>query len=245
MAKIIIILVAVVVLAGGLISARMRWLNHVASLKNQVLLAEANPPERVDLAEVQSLPSPVKRYFEHVLKDGQPIIAKASLSQRGGFKTSPEAKAWSKMTADQVFATAPKGFVWDSSIALLPGLSINVCDSYIDGQGAMKGKVAALVSVIDVGGEAKLSQGALQRYLAEAVWFPTALLPSQGVVWEEVSPNVARATITDEGLSVSLDFEFNAEGEAIAVFSPARYREVQGVYEPTPVARNLLQLPGI
>ena len=44
----------------------------------------------------------------------------------------------------------------------------------------------------------------------------------------------ARATITDSAITTALEFEFNRKGEIIAVYTPARYREVSGEYLPTP-----------
>ena len=74
----------------------------------------------------------------------------------------------------------------------------------------------------------------LQRYLAEAVWFPTALLPSEGVSWSEIDDGTAMATLKDSGTTVSLECRFNKVGEITGVFTPGRYREVDGRYELTP-----------
>ena len=76
--------------------------------------------------------------------------------------------------------------------------------------------------------------GALQRYLAEAVWFPTSLLPSQGVSWSPIDERRAKATLEDSGITVSLEFEFNDKGEVIGVYTSGRYREVNGTFELTP-----------
>jgi hypothetical protein len=189
---------------------------------------------KVNLDEVEDLPLPVKRYFHHVLKNGQPMITKVFLSQHGGFRAKPDMTEWSEMNAVQYFSSKPRAFVWDAQISLVPAISILVCDSYINGKGGMKGKLLSLFPLIDAHDDNKLDQGALQRYLAEAVWFPTSLLPSQGVVWEEIDSSKAKATIMDAGISISLEFEFNERGEVISVYSPGRYREVNGTYEPTP-----------
>ncbi len=98
----------------------------------------------------------------------------------------------------------------------------------------MRVKLISLLPLVDAESADELNEGALQRYLAEAVWFPTALLPSQGVIWRELASNQATASITDAGITVSLQFEFNARGEISSVYSPARYREVSGEYVPTP-----------
>jgi hypothetical protein len=62
-------------------------------------------------------------------------------------------------------------------------MKVRVRDTYVTGQGSMQGKILSLVPVFDERGQAELNTGALQRYLAEAVWCPTALLPGEGVKW--------------------------------------------------------------
>ena len=98
----------------------------------------------------------------------------------------------------------------------------------------MRGKLLSIVTVINEYGKSELNEGALQRYLAEAVWFPTAFLPSQGVEWSEIDDYIARATITDSNTKISLDFHFNEAGEITDVYTHGRYREVNGKYELTP-----------
>src|SRR5207249_11032068 len=83
-------------------------------------------------------------------------------------------------------STDPPGFVWDAAIRVAPFLSVRVRDAYIRGAGSMQGRLAAVVTVVDQRDRPELNAGALQRYLAEAVWFPTALLPGQGVAWQAV-----------------------------------------------------------
>jgi hypothetical protein len=50
------------------------------------------------------------------------------------------------------------------------------------------------------------------RFFAEAAWYPTALLPSQGVRWAAVDDRSANATIVDGPLTLTLLFRFNAAG---------------------------------
>jgi hypothetical protein len=63
------------------------------------------------------------------------------------------------------------------------------------------------------------------RFFAEATWYPTALLPSQGVRWEAVDDTSARATLTDGATTVSLVFQFNDEGAIATIRAEARYRD--------------------
>lgn len=79
-----------------------------------------------------------------------------------------------------------------------------------------------------------MAEGELMRFLAEAAWYPTVLLPSQGVQWQAVDDRAALATLTDGGLSVTLRFAFNESGLIETVQAEARGRIVNGEIAPTP-----------
>lgn len=215
-------------------SARAAWARYTAE-KFQLLRSPAsNPDATVNLDEVDALPALLKKYFQLVLQDGAPIIRHASLTQTGGFRVRPDMQGWSSMRARQVFACQPKGFVWNAVITIFGGLPVHVCDSYIAGHGSMRGKLLALFTIIDAQHQRELDEAALQRFLAEAVWFPSALLPSQGVRWKALDEHHAEATISDGTITTSLQFEFNSDGEIVSVYAPARFREVAGKFITTP-----------
>ena len=56
---------------------------------------------------------------------------------------------------------------------------VRVHDAYVAGDGLLHGAVLGLVSVVAVDNTTELARGELIRFFAEAVWYPTALLPSQ------------------------------------------------------------------
>ncbi len=226
----IIAAVAAVLLLWG----RAGWHRYISNLVTEVKTAAPTKVGHVNFDELDELPSPVQKYFRLVLKDGAPIINRTSLVQKGGFRPKPELKEWSTMEATQQFSSSPRAFVWNANIAMLPGVSIEVCDLYKDGKGSMRGKILSLFTLIDAKEQKELNEGALQRYLAEAVWFPTALLPSQGVSWSAIDEQRAKATVTDGNTTTSLEFTFNDSGEIVSAYTPERYREVSGTYEPTP-----------
>lgn len=221
-------------LAAALLRGRRRWAARTAFLRNRIGSVAGRAAEKVDFTELGGLPPPVERYFRHVLQEGQPLIGRVHLHQRGGFRPRPAMAAWSVMEAEQWFTVSPRAFLWDARVRMLPGVSVNVRDAYCGGRGWMTVKLLAVLPLIDAAEDARLSAAALQRYLAESVWFPTALLPGQGVVWEARGDRRARATLSDADVTVSLEFIFNDRDEVESVFSAGRYREVDGGYELTP-----------
>lgn len=181
----------------------------------------------------EELPAPVARYFEFALTPGQPYVARARIQQAGEFRTGTGA-GWSALSAVQYYTTSCPGFVWDARIRMAPLVTARVCDSYIEGRAAMLVKVASLAKLVDEHDRRELDEGALHRYLAEAPWFPTALLPGSGVSWSVVDDSAAVATLTDGPNSVSLEFRFGTSGEIVSARTAGRNRSVQGEYVPTP-----------
>lgn len=178
------------------------------------------------------LPAPVARYFAFAVPAGKPPIRSARIRWTGEFQSRPGG-GWSPFTANQRFTSSPPGFVWDASIRMIPLLPVRVRDSYVAGEGRMLGRVGGVLPVVEEGGTAEVAAGALTRWLGEAVWFPTALLPGGSVRWEAVDDSTARATVTDRGKSVSAEFHFAASGE-IAAMTAMRYRDVGGKGVLTP-----------
>jgi hypothetical protein len=72
-----------------------------------------------------------------------------------------------------------------------------------------------------------MASASLVRYLAEAAWLPTALVPSEAVVWQAIDDARARVTLTDRGTSATVDVAFGERGEIERV-SANRFRDVHG-----------------
>jgi hypothetical protein len=80
----------------------------------------------------------------------------------------------------------------------------------------------------------EMNSGSLHRYLAEAVWYPTALLPSEKLHWTEIDATRAIATLTEHDLCVSLEFRFAASGEVTGIYTPARWGSFPEGYRQVP-----------
>jgi hypothetical protein len=184
-----------------------------------------------------SLPSPVRRYFRTVLGDDAPVVRVARFTQRGAFRRSPsenDESGWIPFDAEESFGTQPPEFAWNARMRMAPLVTASVRDRYLGGHGSMLVTTArSLIKIVDQHDRPELDAGALQRYLAEAVWFPTALLPSQCVVWAPVDDSHALVSLTDGATSVSLEVEFNTKGEIAGVLTE-RYYESKGHYVLTP-----------
>jgi len=96
--------------------------------------------------------------------------------------------------------------------AVAPGVVTRVVDSYIAGEGLPRAAVRGLFNMAEVHGGGEIGRGEFMRFFAEAPWYPTALLPCQGVRWEAVDHASANATIVDGPLTLTLLFRFNDAG---------------------------------
>jgi hypothetical protein len=185
------------------------------------------------------LPKPVREYFETVLPaHGQETHA-VRVEQEGELRLGGPDSAWTPFTATHHATIGRPGFVWDATIALLPGVSVRVRDAFVDGAGSARVTLFGAVPVAGADPSPELNEADLQRYLAEAVWYPTALLPAGGVRWEPVDDRTARATLDDGQTTASLTFHFSeaADEDGVVVervHAVRRYRRVAGGFEPTP-----------
>jgi hypothetical protein len=189
---------------------------------------------RYDARELDGLPPPVQRYFRAVLKVGQPMVAAASMEHDGTFNMSEAGEQWKPFTSTQRVLTRRPGFDWNGRISMLPGLPVRVHDAYVAGEGILHATLLGLITLADLRGTREMAQGELMRYLAEAPWYPTALLPSQGVRWEAVDERSARATLADGEIAATLLFRFDEAGLIATVRAEARGRTVRGTVVPTP-----------
>ena len=207
----------------------------IYKLENTLLQSvKISPVKKVDFASFSLLPEPVARYFRYALTDGQPIVTVMKIRQTGMLRTNTITDKWMRFTANQLVVPSARGFIWNAKIATPLKTHINVLDAYIAGVGS--GRVSLLSAIVigsETGGQ-ELNSGALYRYLAEAVWYPTALLPESGVVWTAINGQTALATLKDGATSVSLEFCFNAQGEVTGIYSPERFRSVGNEYKKMP-----------
>ena len=184
-------------------------------------------PGHYDVRELHGLPEPVQRYFGAVLREGQPMIASTTLSHLGTFNIGVSGLRWRPFRSRQHVVMHRPGFVWDASIRMWPGMPIRVHDAYVGGVGILSASLLGLFTLAAGRGEGdELARGELMRFLAEAAWYPTALLPSQGVSWAAVDGGSARATLSDGRLGVSLLFRFDELGLIESVHADARGRTV-------------------
>lgn len=221
----LLFLACVVVLLQAL--GRWRWRSSAKALQAR-LEATRRPLEgaRFTMDGRDRLPGPVQRYLLTVLPEGQRPVTGVELEQTGTFNLSETGERWKPFSASQRVTTYRPGFVWDACITLFPGLPVFVRDAFVGGEGVLRVSACGLVTKVNLCERGELARGELMRFLAEAAWYPSELLPGHGVTWSPVDDHSARATLQDGDLSVVLLFHFDAANLIDTVYAEARARTV-------------------
>lgn len=156
--------------------------------------------------QLNGLPEPVQRYFRYALKDGQPYINSVRLKHNGLFKTDLK-KDFINIKGEQYFSVQPPQFIWKGTTSMFTAR-----DSFIAGKGNLKVSLFNIITVVN-GKGSTLDEGELQRWLAESVWFPTNLLPSEYVKWSAIDVDTAKLSFHYNAVAFDFIVRFNAIGE--------------------------------
>lgn len=208
----IVIVTLVLILLLGKIIMRFNFRKQVKVLYENT---ENISGQHYDSRTLNDLPEPVQRYFRSVLKDGQSYISSVHLKHNGLFKTDLE-KGFIKITGEQYFSVLLPQFIWKGTTMMFTAI-----DCYITDQGSLKVYLFDVFKVVDSKGSA-INEGELQRWMAESVWFPTNLLPSNMVKWTTIDANSAKLSFNYKEISFHFLITFNAIGE-ITTMQTERY----------------------
>jgi hypothetical protein len=208
-----------------------RWAKATKALLGQ--LEAARLPARVsryDARELEGLPPPVQHYFRAVLKDGQAIVTAVTVQHAGTFNVTALGgrERWMPFTSEQRVTTNRPGFVWNARMPVAPGIAVLVHDAYAAGVGTLHPAVLGVFSLANQYGTGDIARGELMRFMLETAWYPTALLPSQGVTWTAVDEGSADATLVDGDISMTMRFTFGADGLIESIRADARGAMVGG-----------------
>lgn len=177
-------------------------------------------PAVFDPRSVDALPEPARRFFRFAIAPGAPLARVAQIEMGGeiGLGTR-DAPGYQPMTARQILA-APEGFVWrveaGSGLMRMTG-----SDGMVGDRSWVRFWLLGWLPLVRAGGDADHLRSAFGRAAAEAVfWSPAALLPDNGVTWEAVDADTARATMRRGALTQTVDIRVDASGRLRSVVIP-------------------------
>ena len=222
----VIIIVLIVIFLSVSFIAKHIFDKKVEKEIEELLSKVKNEGEIVTEEDVFKLPQNVRDWIEYTGVIGKEKIVSAHVRQKAEMKLE-EDKPWIPVEAEQYFTSDEPGFIWNAKIKFAPLFHISGRDKYQNGKGNMLIKILSLLTIADSKGE-EIDQGSLLRYLAESMWFPTAVL-NEYIAWEEIDRYHAKATMTYGGISASGIYTFNDEGQVIS-FEAKRYGEFNGEF---------------
>jgi hypothetical protein len=215
------------VVFGGMLLAILgtqywRWTDKRRATRAWIDLARPSEraPPGFTPAMVAELPDPARRYFLFAIRSGTRLrnIAEIRMSGEIGLAERGEA-SYLPMRAQQLLAP-PHGLVWNlaagSGVVRLGGS--DVCHGK---RSWSRFWLLGTFPVARAGGGRDHWRAAFGRVVAEAViWVPATLLPRDGVSWEQLSTDSARATVSYNGVSQTVDVTVAADGRPIRVVIP-------------------------
>jgi hypothetical protein len=179
-------------------------------------------PPIITIEDISPLPEPIQKWLKVSGIIGKPAIQSVYMSQKYQIKLKPEQKNWYPAFAEQYATVIDPAFVWQAEIKMMPVISAFGRDKFINGEGEMDFKLLSVFAVANDGPNPQINEAALQRFLGEMVWYPSAAL-SNYVVWKDLGPQTAKATMTLKSLSGSGIFTFDEVGH-VRSFSALRYQ---------------------
>jgi hypothetical protein len=217
----ILILLAVIILYASY------SFNNQISKERSDMFRNTIPVQQNTITEndIAGLPLIVQKWLVNSGVTGKKRVSNVYLVQDLKLKMTPEQKEWSPGTAEQYFTVHPPAFNWNIKTSMKSILAVAGRDKFENGHAAMTIKLASLIPVVDARNHLKLDQAALQRYLAEIVWFPSAAMSPQ-IVWEPIDSNSAKATMQVNKTKASGTFYFDNNGTFLK-YTAFRYKDVE------------------
>lgn len=215
-ANVVVLLVALPAAAEDQFHRRAR-----SDMGSMLGSAAAIPATVITTETIAHLPGPVQRWMAASGAVGARPVSTVRLRQSGEMRQRPDGD-WIPAISEQVFSVDPPGFVWRTTMEMMPLVRIVGEDRFADGRGAMHISAYGLFDIVDASGPTT-DQGTMLRYLAEICWFPTAAL-SRHISWVAVDDSTAEATLMGNDASVSGRFSFNEAGD-VTGFEADRYMD--------------------
>ena len=185
-------------------------------------LQEISINKSIDAKPERALPPIVADWLKNAGIGSSNSISKVYLTQRGEMRTRPDGK-WMPFQAEQWFSVKDPGFIWKTRVQMLGPVFLNGRDKLIRGKGRMDIALLSLIPVVRAGNERGIDEASMTRFLAEMIWFPSAIHESY-ISWESTGTHRARAVFTYGDQSVSGVFSFNEMAEPVT-FEAMRYME--------------------
>jgi len=174
--------------------------------------------------DIAHMPEPVQKYLRYVGVVGKEKVKGFSVRIDGSMKPDRE-KGWAGVNVRQYSFTdkITRLFFIKMNMSGMPVIGLH---AYSDGKATMRVKIAGLFPVVD-GKGAEMNQGETVTVFNDMCLLAPATLVDDRIEWEPIDELTAKASFTNEGITISAVLYFNEEGQLINFMSDDRY------YSPT------------
>lgn len=171
--------------------------------------------------DLAGLPEAIRFYLNRALSNSSKSVRTVRIRQTGRIKVAEDA-GWDDYAADQLVSLAPPGLAWTARVEYLPLVPAMVTTALLGGRGWTESSFWGLIPSLE-NESYTVSQYLLQRWLAEAVWYPEALVSTKGLEFKEGDSKqneVAKisASLKIGDLQVRGDFYFFRSSKAPFLF---------------------------
>lgn len=211
-------------LAGAALVTNMRIARAFSRIRKKERSHHNSIRTTVQAHEYGNVPPPVKTYFQTIFPETQSMIRFAHIRHSGQFRQRPDDE-WYPVRGMAHYSADEPGFVWKGRFSKKTAHL-----TYLNGHGTSFLKFLNSIPLLESSGK-ETSISLLVRYLMEAVWYPTALLPMNGVQWQPIDNNSARMTLRDNSLSVSVTVFFDENGLITRMETQDKFRDFKNHFE--------------
>ncbi len=206
---IILLLVSILVIYFNVPYSRLK-----TNFKDYLVASEENINENKKAAKytLEDLPQSMQNFYSYTKLVNKVSSNHVSFNFKDADFVNIEMNKTLKIDySEHIFGDVPARFAFiDSS---LYGIPFQGLDSFINGEGGMKGVVAKNITLFNQRGE-EMNKAALVTWLAEIIFMPSQLL-SGDVDIKEIDKNIVGVSITYDNIKASGIYKFLDSGELV------------------------------
>ncbi|WP_421795049.1 DUF6544 family protein [Haliscomenobacter sp.] len=218
MLRLMLILVLLVIIVVGLIFIHFEQEFH----RDVHLALQQNKAQTGDLLlekDLEHLPPPVQRYLRFVGVVNQPKVKNIRIVFKGQMRD--KGKDWFPFTSEQY-----NGFEKYTRLFFMKGkmfgLTVPGYHAYQNKNASMRIKLFGLFPIVSVQGNELFKAETVTIFNDMCLLAPATLIDSR-IRWETIDDTTARASFTNEGVSIQATLYFNARGQLVNFVSDDRY----------------------
>ena len=170
-------------------------------------------------AGLQPLPAPVQRYLRYAGAVGKPKVKNMRATFKGQMRD--KGQDWFDFTAEQhnFFDSPTRLFFMEASVKGLPASGYH---AYKGNRAGMRVKLLSLFPVVGLDGSEMFQAETVTIFNDMCLMAPATLIDDR-IQWEPIDDASARATFTNQGVSISATLHFNEQGQLVDFVSDDRY----------------------